>query len=450
MTSELTIGIDIGTSSVKAVAADPDGRVVARSRIPHGLHVPVADQLEHDACEAWVRGVRGAVEALGPDVRAAALAAGVSAMVPSLTAVGADGSPLLPGLLYGDARGRVDGSSGSSPGDNREVMAFLDWCLRHAPDARGYWPAQTVAAVALGGDPVLDASTATTFWPLFDGTQWDLAKVAEVGVRPDQLPRLAPVGEVATRAGDLALVAGAVDALAEQVVCDAREPGDVVVMCGTTLMTWVLTDCWQPETAPLWCIPWHVPGRFVVGGPSNAGGLFLSWAQRLLPPPDPDPRLDPHAVPLWSPYPRGERVPLHDTQLRAGLRGLDLTMGPEAVRRAAYEAAGFVVADMLARAGLPARRIVATGGGTQVAGWVQALADCTGLPVHVPEVAEGAALGMAWMSRVGLGLESNLADASRWVRIARVVDPDPQWVKPCADRFAEFQAVATASAGAPT
>ena len=67
---EVTIGIDIGTTAVKAVAADEDGQVVARTRIPHQLRVPAPDRLEHDADEAWRRGPLAALGELGrPDAR---------------------------------------------------------------------------------------------------------------------------------------------------------------------------------------------------------------------------------------------------------------------------------------------------------------------------------------------------------------------------------------------
>ena len=66
MTAELTVGIDIGTTSVKAVAADGDGTVVARARVPHRLLVPAPDQLEHDAVEAWAEGpAKALAEAAG-------------------------------------------------------------------------------------------------------------------------------------------------------------------------------------------------------------------------------------------------------------------------------------------------------------------------------------------------------------------------------------------------
>ena len=85
--TELTVGIDIGTSSVKAVAVDGDGNVVASTRIPHEYRVPEPERLEHDAAVAWRDGPLAALAALDADgVRGVC----VSAMVPSLTAVDAN------------------------------------------------------------------------------------------------------------------------------------------------------------------------------------------------------------------------------------------------------------------------------------------------------------------------------------------------------------------------
>jgi xylulokinase len=99
--TEVTVGIDIGTSSVKALAVDGDGTVVASARVPHEYRVPAPGRLEHDAAVAWRDGPLAARAALRvDDVRGVS----VSAMVPSLTAVDAAGMPLLPGLLYGDER----------------------------------------------------------------------------------------------------------------------------------------------------------------------------------------------------------------------------------------------------------------------------------------------------------------------------------------------------------
>src|SRR5205823_13325058 len=151
--SDLAVGIDIGTTSVKAVAADPDGNVVARSRVPHRVVINNPDTFEHDAGQAWRRGPRKALAALKTDGVAAI---SVTGMVPSLCAVDRRGIPRTPGLIYGDVRGRT--GSGADPSGSGETQAFLRWTAAQVPDAFGYWPAQAVANFALSGEPSLDTA----------------------------------------------------------------------------------------------------------------------------------------------------------------------------------------------------------------------------------------------------------------------------------------------------
>jgi xylulokinase len=433
----LTIGLDIGTTSVKAVAADADGQVVARARVPHALVIPRPDMLEHDAAAAWYHGPRAALDALGGAV-ADAEALAIAAMVPSCAAVDDDGVPMTPGLLYGDKRGRTEKSE-LNPAASGEVLAMLRWTAKERPDARGYWPAQAVAAVALGGPPVVDLGIAAAYYPVFSGTGWDADKAAEHGVRPEQLPEFVMTGEPAGKVGDLVLAAGSVDAMAEQMVAGVDNVGDVLVICGTTLITWAVIDGYR-EVPHLWTIPWHVPGRFGLGGPSNAGGLFLNWAKGLFA--APSATVDPGRVPVWAPYPRGERTPLHDPDRRASVQDLDLTMDAGSLRRAAYEAAGFVVRHHLDLSDAAPQRIVATGGGLRDDEWIQALADCTNLPVDCVAVPEGGALGMAWVARMAAGHESSIADAARWARTDRRVEPDGRWVPATAERYERFRSLA--------
>ncbi len=433
---EVTVGIDIGTSSVKAIAADADGHVVASARVPHAFRVPSPLRFEHDADRAWRAGPRDALAALG-DVRPAGVS--VAAMVPSLTAVDAAGIPVTPGLLYGDERGR-HGTVAGHPAESGELLAFLRWTAREAPDAHGYWPAQAVANHALGGQPVLDTTTAATAYPLFDWTDWDPAVATEAGVTTDQLPRLVPTGFECGRIGGAdgpALGSGCIDAFAEQLVAGADDEGDVLVILGTTLIVWAVTASDEP-VPDHYVIPHTAPGKMLVGGPSNAGGLFLNWATSLLG--NPEPVTDPGRVPLWAPYPRGERVPYNDPDRRAVLAGLDLTHTAGAVRRAAFEASGFVARRMLEATKVDARRIVATGGGIRVDDWVQALADATGMPVDCVAVPEGGALGSAWLARIAAGLEEPLAmtEGRRWAHTGRRVDPDPKWVRAADERYGRF------------
>ncbi len=431
----VTIGIDVGSTSVKAVAADADGRVTARVRIGHRLRVPAPDRLEHDADEAWRRGPLAALDRLGcRDARAVA----VSAMVPSLTAVDATGVPVTSGLLYGDARGRGPGTANQPLPAVGEAAEFLRWTAARAPGAAGYWPAPAVANHALAGEAVVDFATAATTFPLFDGTGWNAAACAERGATVEQMPRVETLGAAVgrLRKAGAVLATGTVDALCEQIVAGADRDGDVLVLCGTTLIVW--TTVAQARQVPgLWTIPHTAAGRSQIGGASNAGGLFLGWVDRVLGPGDPA-ATDPCRVPVWSPYLRGERTPFHDPDRRAVLDALDLTHDAAALRRAAYEASGFVVRQLIELSGVPVARLVAAGGGTRVEPWMQAVADATGREVQVSEVAEGAALGAAFLARMAAGLETSIADAARWARTGRVVAPRRAWAAAVEDRYHRF------------
>lgn len=432
---DVTIGIDVGTTAAKAVAVDETGRVHARARIPHQLLVPAPDRLEHNAEEAWRE---GPVTALGRLNRPDAKAVAVSSMVPSMTAVDAEGRPVTPGLLYGDSRGRVPDAAAQPVPAVGEAAGFLRWTAAKAPGAAGYWPAPAVANHALAGEAVIDFATAITSLPLFDGTGWSQAALADCGARVEQMPRVEtfgkPVGHV--RGTSVLLGTGAIDALCEQIVAGADHDGDVLVLCGTTLIVWITVPDAR-QVPGLWTIPHTAVGKSQIGGASNAGGLFLGWVDRVVAQADPL-SADPRRVPVWLPYIRGERTPFHDPDRRAALHGADLTHDAAALRRAAYEASGFVVRQILELSGAPVRRIVASGGGTRVQPWMQAIADATGRPVEVSAVAEGAALGAAFLGRMAVGLESVITDAARWAAVERVVEPGPEWVRPTRDRYRRF------------
>jgi xylulokinase len=447
MGTEVTVGIDIGTSSVKAIAADGDGNVVARTRVAHEVRVPAPERFEHDAAVAWHDGPLRALAELGDlDVRGVS----VAAMVPSLTAVDGTGTPVTPGLLYGDDRGRTgesDGGGGGTDDASGGFLGFVRWLAGEAPGAHGLWPAQAVANHALSGEAVLDTTTAALAHPLFDWVGWDEQLAHRLGIRTAQLPRLVPTGWEAGRIGDdgPALASGCVDAMAEQLVAGADQPGDVLVLFGTTLIVWVVAGE-AAEVPGYVSIPHTASGNFLVGGPSNAGGMFRDWVMRLFGPTT-HRVLDPGAIPVWAPYPRGERVPLNDPTRRAVLERLDLTHDPAAVVRAADEASAFVVRRALdaavAHAGVTPKRVVASGGGTRVAEWVQAVADVTDLPVDCVAVPEGGALGSAWLARIAAGLEEPMAmtEGRRWARTGRRLEPRPAWNAAAGERYERFLAL---------
>ena len=451
------MGVDIGTTSVKALAVDEKGEVVARSRVAHRVLAAEPDQLRHDARRAWRAGPKKAYAQLCAELDATGngeiAGLGVAAMVPSLTAVNGGGVPTLPGLLYGDLEGRPAPSPGAvdigDPGPGMpDAEGFLRWAHALAPEAKGYWPCQAVATHALTGVPAIDTGVTASMGSLHAGGQWNAGMLAGMGVLPAQLPVVVPMCAAGgTLSGtDTVFTGGSIDAMCDQVVAGADSPGDVHVIFGATLIVWVVADSWV-QVPGLISFPHTTPDRFVVGGPSNAGALFMDWARTLLrgtPRPGPgreklDSRLgSPSRVPIWLPYVRGERTPFDDHTLRSNLYGLDIASGPEALERAAFEASGFVIQRIIDRAGVQARRIVASGGGSRVTAWMAAVADATDLPVDALTVPDGAARGAAFFARMAAGLETTLNDSSRWASVGRRIEPDPVWAAAARSRYERF------------
>lgn len=433
MGSGITVGIDIGTTSVKALAVDADGQILARSRVPHDIHVPSVDVFEHDAKQAWYDGPQRAMQDLGvSDVEGIAIVS----LVPSVTAVDEAGIPITPGLLYGDHRGQ-EGRDESDLLNSGEYASMLRWTAAQAPGARGYWTAPAVAGAALGGVPAADYGLGFSLSAFWDGN-WRADALAEIGIRPEQLPLLVADDDVAGRIGSAVQTSSMADAWAEATVAGADSPDDALVICGTTLIVWPSIEGHR-SVPGMWTIPHPRPGMSILGGASNAGGMFINHARRLLA--SSGPRLEPHAIPIWIPYIKGERTPVHNNTLRAALHDMEISQGPDQLMRAAYEASAFSARRLIDLAGASTTRVIASGGGTHDPQWMQAIADCTNRPVDVVAVPEGAALGAAWHARVVAGLEQR-ADSTRWVRHGRRYEPDPRWVGPCEERYQRWSALA--------
>jgi xylulokinase len=456
----ITVGVDIGTTSVKALAVDEDGQVVARSRVAHNVLAPTPDVLRHDAKRAWRAGPRKAyaevVQQVAEAGRGDIAGVAVASMVPSLTAVNRTGVPVLPGLLYGDMEGRppdTDQLDGLPTGTMLDAEGFMRWAVAEAPGAGGYWPCQAVATHALSGVPAIDTGVTASMGALHERGKWNEPLLADIGVTETQLPTVIPMCAAAgTLPGsDTVFTGGSIDALCDQIVAGAVHPGDVLVIFGATLIAWAITDEWL-QVPGLISYPHTTPERFVIGGPSNAGALFVDWARTLLrgvPRPGPDrekfdARLgDPDRVPVWLPYIRGERTPFEDHTLRSNLYGLDIGSGPEAIERAAFEASGFVIRRFLDMAGVTSTRIVASGGGSRVTAWMAAVADATNLPVETVMVPDGAARGAAFFARMAAGLETSLDDSARWAGVSRCIEPDPHWASAAARRYERFVSLGT-------
>ena len=198
-------------------------------------------------------------------------------MVPSLTAVDAAGEPLLPGLLYGDERGRAptprsgDATTGS-PAETGELRNFARWMVAHAPDAAGLWPAQACQSRARGRGRARHVDRRDSAVVRLHRLGRDL--VTEVGTASSSCgsSRRDGSGRVAFGDGTRTTARWRRDASmpSPRLVAGADHDGDVLVIFGTTLIIWAVTSSEAPVPG-YWTIP-HRPGKLLVGGPSNAGG----------------------------------------------------------------------------------------------------------------------------------------------------------------------------------
>lgn len=402
MTGRLAVGIDVGTSGVRAVAITPERAVSAEARcaLPPPL---VEDGAVSQDPAVWWDAVGEVLDAIGPE-RVGALA--VDGTSGTLLLCDAAGRPLAPARLYNDA---------SSPAEVSRIAAIappesgahgatspLAWLVRmqdRFPDAaHALHQADWIAARLTGRFGVSDDNNALK-------TGWDPvarcwpAWLDGLGVRRALLPEVVVPGTPIGRWRCATVVAGTTDGCAAFLATGAHEPGDGVTSLGTTLTLKLLSD--RPVFAPDSGVYSHRLGdRWLAGGASNTGGaallrFFTAEQMRAL-----EPRLDPDRPTGLDlhPLPRpGERFPVVDPAMasRHEPRDPDDARFFQALLEgiAAVEARGYA---RLAELGAPPLRCVRTvGGGAANRAWTMIRARRLGVPLLEPlsgEAAFGAAL----------------------------------------------------------
>jgi len=478
----LVLGLDIGTSSSKAVLARPDGTVVASAQRPHGLSLPRPGWAEHDAEAVWWEDVRALCAELVPQAGDALAAVCVSGIGPCVVPCDAALRPLRPAILYGidsragaeiaelDERLGADAilARGGSRLTSQALGPKLLWLRRHEPEvweaAAGWYMASSFVAARLTGEYVLDHHSASQCTPLYDlaAGAWDEAWAAEVapGV---PLPRLVwpwdvvgPVTEAgAAQTGlpaGVPVVAGTIDAWSEALSVGVRRPGDLMVMYGSTMFLVGVLDA--PRTHPgLWGTAGALPGSWSLAAGMATSGTLTDWLRRLAGEADFDALVARAArVPpggdglLVLPYFAGERNPVFDPDARGVIAGLTLTHDAGHLLRAIYEATAMGVRHNLATfadAGFAIERVVAVGGGTRAALWTQIVSDVTGVAQQLPRETIGAAYGDALLAAIGAGLAPRDAD---WAQVAGVVEPDDAQRELYDELFALYLELYTATA----
>jgi gluconokinase len=482
----VVIGVDVGTTSAKAVAFDVEGRERGSSEAGYPLLEPLpgrAEQEPHAVIEGAMRAIRGAVAAardVGVDVAGLSLSAAMHALV----ALDADDRPLTRLVTWGDTRASAQAQRlrAADPGLHERTgtpvhamapLAKLAWFAENDPAtfaaARRWVGVKELVVARLAGTWALDHSTASGTGLLdLEALDWDRGALDLASIGPDRLAALVPSTERFELRPDVAaelgldgrvpLIVGAGDGPLANLGVGAVEPGVAACSIGTSGALRLMVQRPAVDRARrLFCYA-LTPGRWVVGGAISNGGVVLQWAGAAL-----APDLGEHAeaelvalaedVPPGSdgltmlPYLLSERAPDWGTGARGAYVGLARHHGRAHLVRAAMEGVCqqlALVLDSMRDAGNDVRELRATGGFARSALWRQMLADVLGTAIGFATANEGSAFGAALLGMEALGLVDSIDVAASLIRIDEVIEPDPRAAAVYAELRPGFVAVAEA------
>ncbi|MEJ8855542.1 FGGY-family carbohydrate kinase [Variovorax robiniae] len=466
--ASLLLGIDIGTFSSKAALVTLAGEVLRTAVVPHGIATPAPGHVEQDADGVWWHDLVALCRQLldgspysGKDVAAVA----VSAIGPCLLPLDEAGRPLRPGILYGvDVRAaqqidELDALIGRDRIRDFSLMSLtsqaigpkIRWLRQREPEVwrqtRRLTTASAYLVWRLTGEHRIDRHTASHFMPLYDPRTagWS-DRYAEHVAPTSMLPApgwsdevAGAITQAAAEATGLApgtpVAVGAVDALSEAISVGVVQPGDLMVMYGSTTFFILVQDAPTPDER-VWTVAGAYPAQFNLAAGMSTTGSLTRWFQdqfaRDLPEGDASmlfeaaARVAPGAGGLvFLPYFSGERTPINDPQARGVIAGLSLAHTREQLFRAILEGVACGVrhnVETLAQLGAQARRVVAVGGGAQTDTWLQIVSDVSGLRQEVPTLTLGACYGDAFLAGFAAGLLRR-EQITEWVKPGRIIEP---------------------------
>ncbi len=482
MSRACTLGIDLGTSSAKAVVLDTGGRVLAQAAAGYPVTSAAAGYAESDPADWWAAVTactREAVAAAGDAVRLAGI--GLSGQMHGLVMTSADGRPLRPALLWADSRATGSLSAYRRlPPAARDRLAnplapgmtgpMLAWVAAHEPSvyAAARWalsPKDWLRA-RLTGEIYAEPSDASATL-LYDvpGDRWDLEVVQALGLEAGLLAPLLPsaaavagqlTGAAAASLGlpaGLVVAAGAGDTAAAALGAGVFDESDIQLTVGTG------AQVIRPRAAPVNRAEAGVhlyrlaaPVGWYQMGATLSAGLSLNWVREVLNATWEElyaSAAGPHGGdPIFVPHLSGERTPYCDPGLRGSWTSLALASDRASLLRSALEGTAFAIRDALdALLGAQERPsgLRLAGGGTLAAGWRQLLADVLGVPLYAVDVPAASGRGAALLGAISAGRLSFEDCAGPLAPPARLAaEPDPARAAFYTERHIRFQRAVSA------
>jgi len=474
----LFLGIDLGTSSVKAVLADTQDRVVAHAAVPLSLERPHPLWSEQNP-EAWWQACCEAVDGLAqrhPRELSGVSGIGLSGQMHGATLLDSADRVLRPAILWNDGRSAEACHELERRAPDLHAIAGnlampgftapkLIWVAQHERElfarvAKVLLP-KDYLRLRLSGDHASEMSDASgTLWLDVAGRCWSPALLEASGLAQSAVPRLyegseptgALRGELARRWGmrpGVVIAGGAGDQAAGAIGVGVVEPGQAFLALGTSGVLFVAGDRFAPNPAQAVHAFCHcLPGRWHQMSVVLSAASCLAWVTALTGARDEAALLAEVAEleragrddggPIFLPYLSGERTPYNDPHAKGVFFGLSHLHGRAELGRAVLEGVAFALADgqaALLAGGTRMGDLAVIGGGARSDTWGRILASLLGRPLHYLAEAEvGPAFGAARLARMATTGES-LAACCAPPPVERVIEPDARLAERCRPRY---------------
>jgi len=493
MSQTYFIGVDIGTTSTKAIVFSSSGAIKGMGNRGYNILVPKptwAEQDPEDIFAAVIAAMREAVEQA--DVSKQAIAAvGFGTAMHTLIAMDAKNYPLTNSIIWADNRSiaqteklKQDGMGHNlylrtgTPIHPMSPLLKLMWLRESDPDtfhkAAKFVSIKEYIFYQLFERYLVDYSIASATG-LFNLKQlnWDEEAIAIAGIRPQQLSELVPTtyilrglkvrhAEAMGLAPDTPIVIGANDGVLANLGVGAIAPDQTAITIGTSGA--VRTVSHQPITDPqgrTFCYA-LTENHWVIGGPTNSGGIVLRWFRDEFSSPEVERAkqlgVDPYEVMIQAavkvpagaegllclPFLSGERAPYWNAKARGVFFGVSLHHKREHFIRAVLEGVLFAVYSVnvvLQELTGELSEIRASGGFARSKEWRQMMADLFGYEVLMPEVYEASGFGAAVLAMYAVGAIAELSDVQQLIRISYRHQPDLHLSRTYHELFSLYESI---------
>ena len=433
------LGVDIGTSSAKAILLHADGHIFGEGAAQYAVHSPRPGWAESDPTDWWEAASTAVRQAAGGK-SVAVEAIGLSGQMHGVVVSEADDTPLRPAILWADTRSSLQLAAYQALGaDVQRRLAnpyvtgmagpSLLWLCEHESPtytaARWALQPKDWLRLRLTGETFTDPSdaSATLLYDLPDD-DWAFANVDALGLRADLLPPIVPsstlAGSLTERAADhlglragIPVAAGAADTAAAALGMGLLLSGTIQLTVGSGGQIVAPLDAPVPDpTFRTHLYRAAAPRRWYAMAAIQNVGIALEWARSVLGTTWDQVYAEAFAVPpgaeglTFLPYLTGERTPHLDPSVRGAWVGMGLHHGRAHLLRAALEGVAFALregVETLEARGIQIPELRLAGGGTLQQPWRQLLADVLERPLHAVPDPGASARGAALLAGIAVG-----------------------------------------------